>query len=110
MIAALSYTGNSDMYVSQVVGIEPCLIGDPSGYGFADLDASFYQVISFAAQLYGIESLFGPDWDSTVALACSVLGADSARCAGLQALDVAGENLITSDNPWAQGRTGVKHT
>ena len=83
MLASMSYTVKSDRYVSQMIGMEPCLISAPDNY-FPDLDGNDYLLISIAADLLEVYSMFGENWQEQIDLICSVQGEDSPECLGLQ--------------------------
>ena len=104
MLASMSYTVKSDRYVSQMIGIEPCLISSPDEY-YPDMDDTSYLAFAVAADLLQIYSVFGANWPEQVDLICSVQGEDSSECLGLKATEVAS----IPDNPWGSGEAGVKH-
>ena len=62
MLASMSYTVKSDRYVSQMIGVEPCLLAEPDEY-YPDLGYLEYELLNAAAKLFGFNSIFGPDWD-----------------------------------------------
>ena len=61
MLAAMSYTVKSDRYVSQMIGVEPCLISSPDNY-YPGLDDNSYLGFAVAADLLQIYSVFGENW------------------------------------------------
>ena len=61
MLASMSYTVKSDRYVSQMIGVEPCLLPRPDEY-YPGLGYSEYQLFATAADLFSFWSVFGPDW------------------------------------------------
>ena len=61
MLASMSYTVKSDRYVSQMIGVEPCLLPKPDEY-YPGLGLTEYQLFSTAADLFSFWSVFGPDW------------------------------------------------
>lgn len=72
MLAAMSFSIKSDRYVSQMVGIEPCLIAKPDAYtGPIGINDSQYTQLSFGLDMLGIESVFGANWDDQVDLICT---------------------------------------
>ena len=73
MLASMSYTVKSDRYVSQMIGIEPCLISAPDNY-FPDLDGNDYLALAVAADLLQVYSMFGENWPEQVDLICNVRG------------------------------------
>ena len=73
MLASMSYTVKSDRYVSQMIGIEPCLIPRPDNY-YPDLDGNDYLGLALAADLLQIYSVFGENWPEQVDLICNVQG------------------------------------
>ena len=62
MLASMSYTVKSDRYVSQFIGLEPCLVPKPDEF-YPGLTSVDYAALDLASGLLGIRSLFGPDWD-----------------------------------------------
>ena len=104
MLASMSYTVKSDRYVSQMIGVEPCLISAPDSY-FQDLKDNDFLKISIAADLLQVYSMFGENWQEQIDLICSVQGADSPECLGLQEAGYASH----PDNPWAAGEVSVRH-
>ena len=100
MLAAMSYTVKSDRYVSQMIGLEPCVLPSSDEY-YPGLTQADYAQIESAASLLGINSLFGPDWESKVNLLCLFQGSTSNECVSLRSIDYAGEDLLTSANPWS---------
>ena len=105
MLASMSYTVKSDRYVSQMIGVEPCLISAPDSF-FPYMDDKAYLAISIAADLLQVYSMFGENWQEQIDLICSVQGEDSAECLGLQESGFASH----PDNPWGSGEVGVRHT
>ena len=71
MLASMSYTVKSDRYVSQMIGIEPCLISAPDNY-YPDLDDNDYLGFALAADLLQIYSVFGVHWPEQVDLICQI--------------------------------------
>lgn len=109
MLASMSYTVKSDRYVSQMIGLEPCLLPRPDAYYDGEFDNSEYLLFSAAADLYDMWSLFGPNWEDQKQTVCNILGQNSSECIGISGLEVAGDDLLTSPNPFAAGEVGVKH-
>ena len=105
MLASMSYTVKSDRYVSQMIGVEPCLVSQPDNY-YPDLDGTDYLAMSVAGDLLQIYSMFGANWPEQVDLICSVMGEDSAECLGLQNAGYASH----PDNPFGNGEVSFKHT
>jgi len=65
----MTYTVKSDRYVSQVIGIEPCLIAQSDEY-YPDLGMLEFAAFSYGMNLLGVESTFGDNWDNQVDLIC----------------------------------------
>ena len=62
MLAAMSYTVKADRYVSQMIGIEPCLLPRPDAF-YPGLDYTEYNLLTAATSIFEIDSFFGPNWD-----------------------------------------------
>ena len=69
VLASMTYTVKSDRYVSQVIGIEPCLIAQSDEY-YPDLGMLEFAAFSYGMNLLGVESTFGDNWDNQVDLIC----------------------------------------
>ena len=70
MLASMTYTVKSDRYVSQMIGIEPCLIPQMDSE-IAGLDDSHYLAFALAADMLDIYSILGKDWPEQLDLICS---------------------------------------
>ena len=64
---------NEAKYVSQVIALESCLVPQNDGL-LPDLTAEQYRDAEQALNGLGVNSLFGPDWETRVRQACFFFG------------------------------------
>ena len=65
-----------------------------------------YRLFASALNLFGIESLFGPQWFEQVAVLCALLGDDSEECILLQSLPLGPVHEMGSESGFQE--VGVK--
>ena len=58
----LAHSKNASKYLSQVISLSPCFLGDLDQY-YPDFSMSGYRVLSAALTMFGIHSIFGPNWE-----------------------------------------------
>ena len=73
MLAALSFTKKADRYVSQFIGLEPCLIANADEY-YEGLGMEEYIGLATTLDFLGIYSYFGDNWEDQVNMVCDVVG------------------------------------
>ena len=58
----LAHGKNASKYLSQVVSLSPCFIGDFSEF-YSGSFANGYRLLSSAMWSFGIHSILGPNWE-----------------------------------------------
>ena len=61
--SGLSHAENASKYLSQVISLSPCFIGDFNSYYGSEFSMNEYRVLSAAFTVFGIHSILGPDWE-----------------------------------------------
>jgi len=101
----LAHAPHAYRYMSQFVALSPCFVGDFSDY-YATPHDSVYTLLASALEIFDIESLFGPEWQSQLEVLCTLIGDDSEECILLRGLELG--PVHDSGNALGYQEVGVK--